>query len=60
MRRKTRKYTLHEPGGYDFTPLAVESYGRQCTATHALLNRLGHLAVDVSRRGPGSKEPCVA
>ena len=42
--KKVRKYALHGPGGYEFTPLVVESYGHQCTATHALLNKLGHLA----------------
>ena len=25
--KKVAKYTLHEPGGYDITPLVVESYG---------------------------------
>ena len=43
------KYDLHEPGGYDFTPLVVESYGRQCTATQAPLNKLGHLVADSGR-----------
>ena len=28
--KKVRKYALHGSGGYDFPPLAVESYGRQC------------------------------
>ena len=32
--KKVAKYALREPGGYDFTPLVVESYGRQCSATH--------------------------
>ena len=27
-------------------PPVVESYGRQCAATHAPLNKLGHLAAD--------------
>ena len=54
MRRKTRKYTLHEPGGYDLTPLVVESYGCQCTATHALLNKLGHVAADSGRVTKGT------
>ena len=39
---------LCEPDGYDFTPLVVESYGRQCSATHTLLNLLGRLAADLS------------
>ena len=56
-----RKYALHGPGGYDFTSLVVESYGRQCTATHALLNKLGHLAADSGRVTKGAWiEPCVA
>ena len=37
------KYALREPGGYDFTPLVIESYGRQYSATHTLLNLLGRL-----------------
>ena len=44
--KKVAKYALREPGGYDFTPLVVESYGRQCSATHTLLNLLGRLAGD--------------
>ena len=36
------------------TPLVVESYGRQCTATHALLNKLGHLAADSGRVPKGA------
>ena len=40
------KYALREPGGYDFTPLVVESYDCQCSATHTLLNLLGRLAGD--------------
>ena len=44
-----RKYALHGPGGYDFTPFVVESCGRQCMATHALLNKLGYLAADSGR-----------
>ena len=27
--KKVAKYALREPGGHDFTPLVVESYGRQ-------------------------------
>ena len=38
------KYALREPGGYDFTPLVVDSYGCQCSATPTLLNFLGRLA----------------
>ena len=47
--KKVRKYALHGTGGHEFTPLVVESYGRQCTATHALLNKLWHLAGDSGR-----------
>ena len=36
--KKVARYALREPGGYDFTPLVVESYRRQCSATHTLLN----------------------
>ena len=52
--RKVRKYALHGPAGYDFTPLVVEFYGRQCMATHALLNKLGHLAADSGRVTKGA------
>ena len=65
--KKVRKYALHGPGGYDCTPLVVKFYGRQCTATHALLNKLGHLAADsgrvtkgaLDRRSPASPERCA-
>ena len=40
------KYALREPSGYGFTPPVVESYGRQCSATHTLLNLPGRLAAD--------------
>ena len=57
--KKVAKYALREPGGYDFTPLVVESYGRQCSATQTLLNLLGRLAVDSGRvRGRGSRVRC--
>ena len=66
--KKVRKYALRGPGGYDFTPNVVECYGRQCTATHALLSELGHLATDIGRVTKGawisgalrrlSVEPC--
>ena len=39
--KKVTKHALRAPGGYDFTPLVVESYGRQCSATHKILNLLG-------------------
>ena len=29
--KKVAKYALCKPGGYDFTPHVVESYGRQCS-----------------------------
>ena len=57
--KKLRKYALNWPDGYNFTPL-VESYGRQCKATHALLNKLGHalpwacLVVDSGRVTKGA------
>ena len=57
--QKVRKYALHEPGGYDFTPLVVESYGRQCKSSHALLNKLGHLASDSGRVTKGSWVECA-
>ena len=38
----------------NFAPLLVESYGRQCTATHTLLNELGHLAADSGRVTKGA------
>ena len=47
--KKVAKCALREPGGYDFTPLVVESYGRRCSATHTLLNLLGRLATDSGR-----------
>ena len=53
-RKKVNKYALQEPGGYDFTPLVEESYGRQCKATHTLLNKLGHLAADSGRVTKGA------
>ena len=46
---------MREPGGFDFTPLVVESHGRQCSATHTLLNLLGRLAAD---RGRGLRVRC--
>ena len=49
--KKVAKYTLREPGSYDCTPLVVESYGRQCSATHTLLNLLGRLSADIGRCG---------
>ena len=52
--KKVRKYALHGPGRYNFTPLVVESCDRQCTATHALLNKLGHLTVDSGRVTKGA------
>ena len=52
--KKVAKYALREPGGYDFTPLVVESYGRQCSATHTLLNLLGRLAADSGRVSKGA------
>ena len=47
--KKVAKHALRETGGYDFTPLVVKSYGRQCSRTPALLNLLGHLAADSGR-----------
>ena len=38
LAKNVTKYALREPGSYDFTTLVVESYGHQCTATHALLS----------------------
>ena len=52
--KMSAKYASCEPGGYDFNPLVVESYGRQCSATHALLNLLGHLAADSGRVTKGA------
>ena len=52
--KKVAKYALSEPGGYDFTPLVVESYGRQCSATHKLLNLLGRQASDNGRVTKGA------
>ena len=52
--QKVARYALRKPGGYNFTPLVVESYGRQCTATHTLLNLLGHLAADRGRVTKGA------
>ena len=43
-RKVAKQVALLEPSGYDFTHLVVESYGRQCSATHTLLNLLGRLA----------------
>ena len=43
--KKVAKYALREPGSYDFIPLVVESYGRQCSGPHTLLNLLGRLAL---------------
>ena len=58
--KRLAKYALHEPGGYDFTPLVVESYGRQCSATHTLLNLLERLAADSGHvsKGRGSRVDC--
>ena len=36
--KRVAKYALREPGGYDFTPLVVKSYGRKCSAAHTILN----------------------
>ena len=36
------------------SPLVVESYGRQCSATHTLLNLLGRLAADSGRVSKGA------
>jgi hypothetical protein len=52
--KKIRKYALQEPGGYDFAPLVVESHGRLCAASHALLNTLGGLASDTGRVTKGA------
>ena len=52
--KKVAKYALCEPGGYDFTPLVVESYGRRCSATHTLLNLLGRHAADTGRVSKGA------
>ena len=51
---KVAKYALREPGGYDFTPLVVESCGRLCSATHKLLNLLGRQASDNGRVTKGA------
>ena len=53
--KKVAKYALRELGGYDFSPLVVESYGRQCSPTHTLLSLLGLLAADsgTSPKGRG-------
>ena len=48
------KCALHEPGVYDFTPLVVESSGRQYSATHTLLNVLRHLHADSRRITKGA------
>jgi hypothetical protein len=48
------KYALQEPGGYKFAPLVVESHGRLCAASHALLNMLGGLAGDTGRVTKGA------
>ena len=52
--KKAAKYALREPGSYGFTPLVVESYGRQCSAKHTLLNLLGRLAADSGRVSKGA------
>ena len=39
--------------------LVVECYGRYCTATHALLNKLGHLAADSGRVTQGAWIECA-
>ena len=52
--KKMAKYALRQPSGYDFTPLLVESYGRQCSTTHTLLNLLGRLAADSGRFTKGA------
>ena len=43
------KNALRVPADYDFTPLVVESCGRQCSATHTVLKPLGRLATDSGR-----------
>jgi hypothetical protein len=48
-------YALHEPGGYDVTPLVSESYGRLCISSLALLNKLGLLAADTGRLTKGAR-----
>ena len=63
VQKKVRKYALHGPSGYDFTPLVVISKGHQCTRPRMRCSRCwGTLprTVPVSLRVPGSKEPCVA
>ena len=52
--KKVAKSALREPGGYDFTLLVVESYGRRISASHTLLNLVGRLAADSGRitKGP--------
>ena len=52
--KKVAKHALREPGGYDFTPLMVESSGHRCSATHTLLNLLGRLAADSGRITKGA------
>ena len=52
--KKVAKYALQERGGYDFTPLVSESYGRLCSASHGLLNKLGLLASDSGRLTKGA------
>ena len=52
--RTVAKFTLREPGGYDFTPLVVQSYDRQFSAAHTLLNLPGRLAADSGRVSKGA------
>ena len=52
--KKVPKYALCEPGGYEFTPLVVQSCSRQCSATHTLLNLLGRLSADSGRVSKGA------
>ena len=51
--KKVAKYALRKPGGYNIMSLVLESYGRQCSATHTLLNLLGRLAADRGRVSKG-------
>ena len=56
--KKVAKYALREPGGYDFTPLVVELYGRHFSATQTLLNHLGRVAADCGRVAMGAWIVC--
>ena len=53
QQKKVAKYSLREPGGY-VTPLVVQSYGRQYSAAHTLLNLLGRLGADSGRVRKGA------